>query len=159
MVKRNRMSRAITIGGLAAVAALIAFMVLLQVEARRNNDFRKDIDAIATDSIALTGEYQAEEGKWTKRQYDNSTMIGIIEKYDVRYDDLIGRARNLDTPDRYIAARDFLIKALETEQQGNLHLRNYIETGSQDEYRKSIDLVSLSLQYSAEYDAAMEAAG
>ena len=86
-------------------------------------------------------------------------MIGIIEKYDLRYQDIVNRANTLDTPDRYVAAKDFLIKAVETEQQGNMHLRNYIGSGSQVEYQKSIELVSLSLQYSADFDAAIKAAG
>ena len=158
-MKWNKLSRAVTIGGIAAIAGLVVFMVFLQVEDRRNNDFRKSIDKLAVDVIALTGEYQAEEGKWVRGQYDNSTMIGIIEKYDVRYQDIVNRAINLDTPDRYVAAKDFLIKAVETEQQGNMHLRNYIGSGSQVEYQKSIELVSLSLQYSADFDAAIKAAG
>lgn len=159
MGKRKSASRAVTIGGLVAIGAIVAFMVSMQVEAGRNNDFKKSIDAIAFDAIALTREYQAEEGKWTKNDYDNSTMVGVIERYDVRYQELVDRANTLDTPEKYRTARDHLVKALESEKQSNLHLRNYIANGSQEEYENSIDLFSLSLQYSADYDAAIKAAG
>jgi hypothetical protein len=159
MGKRKGVSRAVTIGGLVAIAAIVAFMVSMQVEAGRNNDFKKSIDAIAFDAISLTREYQAEEGKWTNNEYDNSTMVGVIERYDTRYQELVDRANALDTPEKYRTAREYLVKALESEKQSNLHLRNYISNGSQEEYEKSIDLFSLSLQYSADYDAAIKAAG
>ncbi|MGI0029425.1 MAG: hypothetical protein ACREAQ_06930 [Nitrososphaera sp.] len=159
MRKRKQANRIITYGGIAAIAAIVGFMVFLQVEAARNNDFKKAIDGIALDTIALTQKYQEEEGKWNEKQYDNSTMIGIIDKYQPRYQEILDRAQALDTPERYKVARDKLIKAVETEMQSNEHFRNYLSSGNPDEYRKSIDLFSQSLQYSADYDAAMIAAG
>ena len=159
MTKRKKSSTAITIGGIAAIGAVVVVMVLLFAADRRNIDAKRSIDAIALDAIALTSDYQVEEGKWTKNQYDNSTMIAVIEQYDSRYQAIIDRADELDVPDRYKVAQDFLIKAVQSEQQSNLHLRNHIVSGSQVEYEKSIDLFSLSLQYSADYDAAMKSAG
>ncbi len=159
MTKRKKASRAITIGGLVAVGAIIAFMVFLQAEAGRNNDFKRSIDGIAFDAIALTMDYQAEEGKWTNKQYDNNTMVSIIDQYDPRYEELVDRAKNLNTPEKYRVARDSLIKAVEAEQKSNIHLRNYIATSSIEEYERSIDLFSLSLQYSADYDSAIKVAG
>ena len=159
MAKRKKTSRAITIGGIAAIGAVVVVMVLLFAADRRNNDAKKSLDGIALDAIALTKEYQAEEGKWTRKLYDNSTMITVVELYDSRYQALVDRASKLDVPDRYKPAQDFLIKAVQSEQQSNLHLRDHIVTGSQEEYEKSIDMFSLSLQYSADYDAAMKSAG
>ncbi|MGH9992795.1 MAG: hypothetical protein ACREAZ_09145 [Nitrososphaera sp.] len=159
MRKRKQANRIITYGGIAAIAAIVGFMVFLQVEAARNNDFKKAIDGIALDTIALTQEYQEEEGRWNEKQYDNSTMIGIIDKYQPRYQEILDRAQALDTPERYKVARDKLIRAVETEMQSNEHFRNYLSSGNPDEYRKSIDLFSQSLQHSADYDAAMIAAG
>lgn len=159
MAKRKKTSRAITIGGIAAIGAVVVVMVLLFAADRRNNDAKKSLDGIALDAIALTKEYQAEEGKWTRKLYDNGTMITVVELYDSRYQALVDRASKLDVPDRYKPAQDFLIKAVQSEQQSNLHLRDHIVTGSQEEYEKSIDMFSLSLQYSADYDAAMKSAG
>ena len=158
MAKRKA-SKAITIGGLAALAAVVVVMILLFAADRRNSDAERSIDAIAVDAIALTGEYQEEEGKWVKKLYDNNTMIAVIEQYDPRYQALIEQASQLDVPERYRLPQDLLIKAVESEKQSNLHLRNHLVSGSQKEYEKSIDLFSLSLQYSADYDAAMKTAG
>ena len=158
MAKRKA-SKAVTIGGLAAVAAVVVVMILLFAADRRNSDAARSMDGIALDAITLTREYQEEEGKWAKKQYDNATMIGIIEKYDPRYQALIERADQLDVPERYNVPQDLLVKAVESERRSNLHLRNHLVSGSQEEYEKSIDLFSLSLQYSADYDAAMKSAG
>jgi hypothetical protein len=156
---KRKANRAITIGGIAAIGVVVVVMVLLFAAERMNSEAERSIDMIAVDAVALTREYQAEEGKWARKQADNSTMITVIDQYDPRYQALIDRAYELDIPDKYETPREYLVKALESEKQGNLHLKNYIVTGSQEEYDKSIDLVSLSLQYSADYDAAMKSAG
>jgi hypothetical protein len=156
---RRKASRTITILGIGAIGALLVVMALLFAADRRNTEAARSIDSIALDAIALTKEYQAEEGKWRTGEYDNATMIVTIERYDSRYKDVIARANALDVPDRYEAAQNLLVKAVESEKQSNLHLRNHLVSGSQSEYRKSIDLLSLALQYSADYDAAMKSAG
>jgi hypothetical protein len=155
---RRKASRAITIIGIAAIGIVLVVMGLLFAADRRNSEASRSIDTIAVDAIELTREYQAEEGRWSKKQLDNKTMIEIIDQYDPRYQAILDRANQLDVPQRYEAARDLLVKAVGSEKQSNLHLRNHIATGSQSEYEKAIDLVSLSLQYSADYDAAMKAA-
>jgi hypothetical protein len=134
-------------------------MILLYVGNARNNEFKKSIDDIALDAIELNREFQTQEGRWLNKQIDNATMLSTIDSYEPRYQALIDRAAGLDAPDKYRQAKDYLIRAIEAEKQGNSHLRNYILNGSSEEYQKSIDLVSVSLQYSAEYDAAMKAAG
>ena len=63
MAKRKA-SKAVTIGGLAAVAAVVVVMILLFAADRRNSDAARSMDGIALDAISLTKEYQEEEGKW-----------------------------------------------------------------------------------------------
>jgi hypothetical protein len=158
-MRKNQVNRLVTIAGIGAIAAIVAFVAFLQVEAARNNEFKRSIDQIAFDTIALTHEYQAEEGKWNSKQYDNSTMIAIIDDYQPRYQELIDRANTLDTPERYKAAKDYLIKSVEAEKQSNERFRNYLVTGDRGEYEGSVNLFSQSLQYSASYDAAIKEAG
>lgn len=156
---KKRASRIVTFGGIGVIAAVVGFMIFLQVENSRNSEFKKSIDAIATETISLTREYQIEEGKWTDKQYDNATMIMKIDAYSPRYQDLIDRANALETPAKYAVAKDYLIKSIESEKQSNEHFRNHLQTGDPKEYERSVDLFSLSLRYSAEYDAAIGAAG
>jgi uncharacterized protein YecA (UPF0149 family) len=158
---RKQTSRIVTIGGIAVIAALVAFMVFLQVEASRNNEFKKSIDQIAFDTIALTQEYKEEEDKWLDNpdDKDNATMTSTFDQYHLRYQQLIDRAETLDTPERYKAAKGHLIGAIELEVQSNQHFLNYMISGDDNEMEKASKFASKSLVSSAEYDAAMKAAG
>ena len=158
-MRKKQVNRLVTIAGIGAIAAIVAFLAFLQVEAARNNEFKSSIDQIAFDTIALTREYQAEEGKWNSKQYDNSTMIAIIDDYQPRYQELIDRANTLDTPERYKAAKDYLIKSVEAEKQSNERFSDYLVTGDRGEYERMVNLFSQALQYSASYDAAIKEAG
>jgi hypothetical protein len=159
MVRKNRVSRFVAIAGFAAIAVLIGIMVMLQVSNAQNDEFKQKWNGIALDSIALTREYQAEEGKWKAGQYDNATMAGIVDKYMPKYQSLIDRSNALETPERYTEARSLLVKAIQTEKDSNEHFKAYLLTGDKAEYQKTLDLFSLSLNYSAQADAAIKEAG
>lgn len=158
---RKQTSRIITIGGMAAIIALVGFMIALQAEASRNNEFKKSIDQIAFDTIALTQEYKEEEDKWLDNpdNNDNTTMTSTFNQYQMRYQRLIDRAEALDTPDRYKTANAYLVEAIELEMQSNQHFLNYVISGGKSEIEKASEFASRSLVSSAEYDAAMKAAG
>jgi hypothetical protein len=158
MGKKNT-SRIITFGGIAAIAVLVAFMVFLQVEAARNIEFKRAFEKIVIDINMLTQEYQAEEGKWLAKEYDNSTMISVVDRYLPKYEQIIDRAEALDTPERYKEARGYLVSAIDSEKQSNEHFRNYLVTGDQSEYDRSSALLSKSLADSTKADAAIKAAG
>ena len=154
---RKQTSRLITFGGIAVIGALIAFMVFLQMETSRNNEFKRAFERIVIDTNALTQQYTSEEDMWLSR--DNSTMIQIIDQYLPRYDELIERAEALNTPERYKSAHDYLVSAIELERQSHQHFRNYLTTDDQSEYEKSSEMISRSFEQSVNADAAIKAAG
>jgi len=156
---RKRTSRIVTIGGIAAITALVGFMIALQVEASRNNDFRRAFEQIVIDVDALTQQYQVAEGKWLTKEYDNGTMIAAIDQYAPRYQALIDRAEALDAPERYRTAQGYLVSAIESEKQSNEHFRIYLVTGDETEYEKSSNMLSKSLRDSVNADAAIKEAG
>lgn len=149
--------RLITFGGIAVIGALLAFMVFLQVEASRNSDFKRAFEEIVIDTNALTQQYTTEEDKWLST--DNNTMIQVIDQYLPRYDELIERAKALNTPEKYRSAHDYLVSAIELERQSHQHFRNYLATADQSEYDKSSDLITRSLEQSVNADAAIKEAG
>lgn len=155
----RRSSRIVTIGGIGVITALVGFMIALQVEASRNNDYKRAFEQIIIDVNALTREYQTEEGKWLAKEYDNATMISVIDQYMPRYQALIDKAQSLDTPERYKTAQGYLVSAIESEMQSNKHFRNYLATGDQSEYDKSSAMLSKSLADSARADTAIKEAG
>src|SRR5919109_5129746 len=158
--KKNRKisrQRFITIGGVAVIGAIVAFMVFLQVDSARNNEFKQAFEKIVIDTNALTKEYTAEEAKWLAQ--DNSTLIKVIDQYQPRYEELVERAKALDTPEKYTASRNYLVSAIDLEKQSYQHFQNYLVTGNQTEYEKSSEMLSKSLAESANTDAAIKAAG
>jgi len=157
-MKRKQKSRIITIGGIVAIAVLVGFMISLQVEVMRNNKFKRGFEKIVIDVNTLTQQYQGEESKWQKN-YDNSTMISVINQYLPKYQELIDRAEALDTPERYKESQGYLVSAIESEKQSNEHFRNYLVTHDKQEYDRSSDLLTKSLTDSANADAAIKAAG
>jgi hypothetical protein len=156
-ISRKQTRRLITFGGIAVIGALIAFMVFLQIEASRNNDFKRAYEQIILDTNALTQEYTAEEERWLSQ--DNNTLIHVIDRYLPRYDQLIERANTLNTPEKYESAKNYLVSAIELERQSYEHFRNYLVTGDQSEYQKSSDLISRSLEQSVNADSAIKQAG
>lgn len=152
-------SRIITIGGIAAIAVLIAFMVFLQFEAARNNEFKRAFEKIVIDVNMLTEQYQAEEGKWLANEYDNSTMIAVVDRYLPKYEEIKERAVALDTPERYDEAHGYLVSAIDSEKESNEHFRHYLVTGNQSEYERSSALLTKSFADSVKADAAIKAAG
>jgi hypothetical protein len=154
---RKQTRQLIIFGGIAVIGALIAFVVFLQMETSRNNEFKRAFERIVIDTNALTQQYTSEEDMWLSR--DNSTMIQIIDHYLPRYDELIERAKALNTPERYKSAHDYLVSAIELERQSHQHFRNYLTTDDQSEYEKSSEMISRSLEQSVNADAAIKAAG
>ena len=132
-------------------------MVFLQIEASRNNDFKRAFEQIILDTNALTQQYTAEEQRWLSQ--DNNTLIQIIDQYLPRYNQLIERANALNTPERYESAKNYLVSAIEFERESYEHFRNYLVTGNPSEYQESSDLISQSLEQSVNADAAIKEAG
>jgi len=132
-------------------------MVFLQIEASRNNEFKRAYEQIILDTNALTQEYTAEEERWLSQ--NNNTLIQVIDRYLPRYDLLIERANTLNTPEKYESAKNYLVSAIELERQSYEHFRNYLVTSDQSEYQESSDLISTSLEQSVNADAAIKEAG
>jgi hypothetical protein len=154
---RKQTRRLITFGGIAIIGVLIAFMVFLQVEASRNNEFKRAFEKIVIDTNALTQEYTIQENQWLSR--DNNTMIQVIDHYLPKYDMLVERAKALNTPEKYLSAQEYLVSAIDLERQSYQHFRNYLVTGDESEYRMSSDMISRSLEESVNADATIKAAG
>ena len=154
---RKQTRRLITFGGIAIIGVLIAFMVFLQVEASRNNEFKRAFEKIVIDTNALTQDYTIQEDQWLSR--DNNTLIQVIDQYLPKYDMLVERAKALDPPEKYKSAQEYLVSAIDLERQSYQHFRNYLVTGEESEYEISSDMISRSLEESVNADGAIKAAG
>src|ERR1044071_1136661 len=97
--KRGR-TKVFTYAGFAAIGAIVVFMLFLTAANSRAEAFARQYGNAVTQSNSLTTEYQAEVGKWTKKQYDNATMIAITDSYLPRFQKQIDDAKALDAPDK-----------------------------------------------------------
>jgi len=156
-LNRKQTRRLVTFGGIAVIVGLIALTVFLQIETSRNNDFKSAFEKIVVDTNALTQQYTAEENKLLPK--DNNTLIQVIDQYLPRYDQLIDRAKALNSPERYNSAKEYLISTIQLERDSYQHFRNYLVTANQSEYQQSSDLITMSLQQSINADAAIKEAG
>ena len=158
-VRRNQKQTIVTAAVIGAVAAFAVLLVYPQIANASDVAFRQQWNAIAFEINDLTKEYQAHEGTWKAGGYSNEEMAGIVDDYRPRYQSLIDRAEAVETPDKYAESRELLVKSIEAEMVSNDHFKNYLLTGDEGELRESEDLLSLSLKYGADADAAVLAAG
>lgn len=158
-LRRNQKQMVLTIGVIGAVAAFAVLLVYPQIANADDIAFRQSWNTIAFETNDLTREYQAHEGKWKAGGYGNEEMVSIVDDYKPRYQSLIDRAEAISTPEKYKQSRELLVKSIDAEMASNDHFKNYLLTGDEWELDRSEDLLSLSLKYSAEADAAVLAAG
>lgn len=159
MPKRKMQTKVFTYAGFGAIGIIVVFMVFLTLANARAEAFARQYGSIITQSRSLTAEYQDEIGKWSKKQYDNATMISITDEYLPKFQKQLDDAKALDAPDKYTDARDLIIKSLDSEMQSYVHFRQYLVTGLQVEDDRSTELLSLALQYEDESFSAFTAAG
>jgi hypothetical protein len=153
-------SRIVTIGGIAAIGVAVAFMIFLQIENAKAQDFVEAYGKIVTDSRSLTQQYQAEVGKWQKKEYNDSTLASVTKEYLPKFQELVDRARNgLQPTEKYKNAQDFLVKSLDSERQSYEHFRNYLLTGNPVENETSTQLFTESFQNEERSFEAFKAAG
>ena len=119
-----------------------------------NNDtnmtstFHHSYGVLINDSQLLTQNYQSEIGKWRLKQYDNKTMMSVTDNYSPMFQKLVGRVEALKhTTEKYIQAKEWYIKSLQSEIESYSHFRNFLENGSPIEDEKSTQLLSDALRY------------
>jgi len=153
---RKRTNRMVTIGGMAAIAVVVGLMVALWIADFKNGEFRNSINGIALDTIDLTREYKKVEDSWLNHSQDNSTMASTFEQYKQKYQQLIDKAKALDAPDKYKAAKGYLIESIDLEMQSNQHFYNYLKTGDDVEKKKADELATQSNEAAGAYDSEMK---
>ena len=119
--------------------------------------FHLAYETLINDSRSLTQGYQSEIGKWQSKHYDNKTMILITDKYLPEFQKLVNRAQALQpTTTKYLQAKSFYIKSLQSEIGSYVHFRNFLLTGNKTEDDISTQLLSNALKFEVESFAAFD---
>jgi len=114
----------------------------------KTQSFHVGYETLINDSHSLTESYQKEIGKWQSKQYNNKTMVLVTDKYLLQFQKLISRAQALQpTTIKYLQAKNFYIKSLQSEIGSYMHFRNFLATGSKTEDNISTQLLSNALKY------------
>lgn len=106
--------------------------------------------SIVNETGLLSHDYDVQVQKWQRGEHSNETMASITDTYLPRYQELINKTRDLQTPTGYENVTNLYAKSLESELKSNTHFRNYLLTGNTTENGASQQSLSDALRYEIE---------
>jgi hypothetical protein len=112
--------------------------------------FVSSFQSIVNETGLLSHDYDAQVQKWQRGEHSNETMASITDTYLPRYQELINKTRDLQTPTGYENVTNLYVKSLESELKSNTHFRNYLLTGNTTENGASQQSLSDALRYEIE---------
>jgi hypothetical protein len=128
-----------------------SYQILAQSPPQSNEQkFASSFQGIVDDTISLTEDYDDQLGKWKIGELSNETMASITDTYLPRYQELIKRTSDLQTPKEYENVTALYAKSIESELESNTHFRNYLLTGNATENEAYEQSGSDALRYEIE---------
>ena len=98
----------------------------------------------------LAHDYDIQVQKWQRGELSNETMASTTDIYLPRYQELITKTKDLQTPTNYENVTSLYAKSLESELQSNTHFRNYLLTGNSTQNEASQQSLSDAFKYEME---------
>jgi hypothetical protein len=127
------------------------YQILAQSSTQSNEQsFANSLESIVSETRLLSLDYDAQVQKWQRGELSNETMASITDTYLPRYQELISRTNDLQTPTGYENVTNLYSKSLESELESNTHLRNYLLTGNTTENQASQQSLSDAFRYEIE---------
>ncbi len=161
MPKRNISSsnqKLVIVVAAGVIAVIIAVNAIFITQPSSNEHYVIQLQEISDQSMTITQNYESSIGKWEDGLIDNSEMLQITDNNLEQLQSLLSRLKALEPPEKFREGHEMNILSLEYELQSNKHMRNYVETGDQAEYEKSIELFQLAFNYESEAFAAFSKA-
>jgi hypothetical protein len=112
--------------------------------------FASSFQSIVNETGLLAHDYDAQVQKWQRGELSNETMASTTDAYLPRYQELITKTKDLQTPTNYENVTNLYAKSLESELQSNTHFRNYLLTGNKTESEASMQSLSDAFRYEME---------
>ena len=112
-----------------------------------DQEFLNKFVGLTKESRSLTNAYQQEIGKWQDHQSSNTTILMNTNDTIAQINNLINKATNLQTPEKYRGGVSLYVKSLEAERDSYKQFGDFIKTGNPVLNETSIDLFSDSLRY------------
>ena len=108
--------------------------------------FASSFQGIVNETGLIAHDYDAQVQKWQRGELSNETMASTTDAYLPRYQELIIKTKDLQTPTEYENVTNLYAKRLEAELESNTDFRNYLVTGNKTERDASMQSLSDALR-------------
>ena len=120
--------------------------------------FATSFQSIVDETNLLSHDYDVQVEKWQGGEHSNETMVSIINTYLPKYQELINKTKDLQTPAEYENVTNLYATSLESELKSNIHFRDYLLTGNIMESEASTQSLSDAFRYEMESFKAFKSA-
>jgi len=145
-VRKSQQTLVIIVGAVI-IAIVIGVSFVLMTQATNSDNYVKTIQSISDQSRIFTQNYEDSIARWKDGQISKEEMLRITDRHLETLDGLITKLKNVEPPEKFRMAHDLSILSLNHELQSDQHMRNYIETGNNDEYEMSVELFQKAFDY------------
>lgn len=133
------------------VPNLTTYQVLAQSPSQSNEQsFADSFESVVNETRMLALDYDAQVQKWQRGELSNETMVSITDTYLPKYQALINRTNDLQTPAGYENVTNLYAKSLESELKSNIQFRDYLLTGNKTGSEASMQSLSDAFRYEIE---------
>jgi len=137
----------------------LTYQILAQSSAQSDaQSFATSFQGIVDETGLLAHDYDAQVQKWQRGELSNETMASVTGTYLPRYQELLNRINDLQTPTGYENVTNLYAKSIESELESNTYFRNYLLTGNTTENEASQQSLSDAFRYEMESFKAFKSA-
>jgi hypothetical protein len=129
----------------------LTYQILAQSSTQNDaQSFATSFQGIVDETGLLAHDYDAQVQKWQRGELSNETMASITDTYLPKYQELLNRINDFQTPTGYENVTNLYAKSIESELESNTHFRNYLLTGNTTENQASQQSLSDAFRYEIE---------
>jgi predicted PurR-regulated permease PerM len=155
MSKRSKVAVIVT---MVAIVVGVGAFYLVSPLFISTQSFANSFESVVNETRLLSLDYDAQVQKWQRGEHSNESMASITDTYLPRYQELINRTNDLQTPTGYENVTNLYAKSLESELKSNIQFRDYLLTGNKTESEASMQSLSDAFRYEIESFKAFKSA-
>ena len=131
------------------VAAVLGASFMFMTQATNRENYVRTIQNVSDEARVLTQTYEDSIAKWQNSQTSKEQILQITDNHLENLNRLLTKLKSLEPPEKFRAAHELSILSLDHELQSDQHMRNYIETGKEEEREMSATLLQKAFDYEA----------
>ncbi len=131
----------------AIIATVVGISYVLMTQATDKENYVRLIQIISDRSREFTQAYENSITEWNDGEISREEMLQITDNHLEHLNGLLAELRSMEPPEKFRLAHELSILSLNHELQSDMHMRNYIETGNDDEYDRSVEFLQKAFDY------------